>query len=257
MEKVILQRENIYTGSLVLVNRAYRWAAGSGEDLEPVQSGECDILMQRMAVKLLTRLMGKINGWQRIVPVSGWRSGKEQREIWDHSLAESGREFTEKYVAYPGHSEHQTGLAIDLGLKQENIDFIRPDFPYEGICQTFRQKAVQYGFVERYPSGKEEITGIGHEPWHFRYVGIPHAMIMEQENLALEEYISFVKKYPHGQKVYSFNKNGMRAFISYLEAEQGQTTVLEMEEDYPYTVSGNNVDGFILTQYGTMRTILD
>ena len=85
-------------------------------------------------------------------------------------MRESGRKFTETYVAVPGHSEHETGLAIDLGLKQDVIDFIRPEFPYEGICQRFRQLAPKYGFIERYPKGKEEVTGIGQEPWHFRYV---------------------------------------------------------------------------------------
>ncbi len=251
MERVTLQRENIYTGNLILVNRAYGYAGEGAEDLEPVFRDSPDILIRRRAARLLDRLMGKMNGWRKIVPVSGWRSGKEQREIWDHSLAQSGREFTEKFVAYPGHSEHQTGLAIDLGLKQENIDFICPDFPYEGICQLFRQKAVEYGFIERYPSGKEEITGIGHEPWHFRYVGVPHAGIMTQENLTLEEYISFLKRFPYGRRAYSFDGNGVRVRVSFLEAEQGETTVFEVDGEYPYTVSGNNVDGFIITQYGT------
>lgn len=253
MERVILQREDIYTGSLILVNRTHGFAGEGAQDLEPVQSGACGILMRRRAALLLSGLMGKINGWRRIVPVSGWRSGKEQQKIWDDSLEESGRAFTEKFVAYPGHSEHQTGLAIDLGLKQENIDFIRPDFPYEGICQTFRQKAVEYGFIERYPSGKESITGIGHEPWHFRYVGVPHAMIMAQENLTLEEYISFVKNFPYGGRACAFNQNGTRAFVSYLKAGRGENTVLEVEGRCPYMISGNNVDGFIITQYGTDR----
>ena len=104
------------------------------------------------------------------------------------SLLENGEEFTNKFVARPGHSEHQTGLAIDLGLKQPDIDFLRPNFPYEGICQTFRELAADYGFIERYPVGKEAITGIAHEPWHFRYVGVPHAKIMVDHNWTLEEY---------------------------------------------------------------------
>ena len=85
---------------------------------------------------------------------------------------ENGEEFTNQFVARPGHSEHQTGLAIDLGLKQPDIDFLRPYFPYKGICQTFRELSTDYGFIERYPAGKEAITGIAHEPWHFRYVGV-------------------------------------------------------------------------------------
>ncbi len=114
---------------------------------------------------------------------------EEQTQIYEDSLRENGGEFTKKFVALPGCSEHQTGLAIDLGLCKEEIDFICPDFPYEGICQKFRQMAPDYGFVERYPAGKEKVTGIGHEPWHFRYVGRPHARIMTDRGLVLEEYL--------------------------------------------------------------------
>ena len=105
------------------------------------------------------------------------------------SLAENGREFTEQYVARPGCSEHQTGLAIDLGLRLPEIDFIRPYFPYDGLAGRFRQLAAEYGFVERYPQGKEAVCGIAHEPWHFRYVGRPHALIMQKRGLTLEEYL--------------------------------------------------------------------
>ena len=97
-----------------------------------------------------------IGGWNHIAPVSGWRSQEEQQSIWNESTEENGADFTAKYVAQPGHSEHQTGLAIDLGLRREKLDFIRPSFPYSGICEIFRQKAARYGFIERYPAGKED-----------------------------------------------------------------------------------------------------
>ena len=91
-------------------------------------------------------------------------------------------------MALPGCSEHQTGLAIDLGLRGPEVDFLCPDFPYTGPCGDFRRLAADYGFVERYPAGKEPITGIAHEPWHFRYVGVPHAERMAAMGLVLEEY---------------------------------------------------------------------
>lgn len=72
-----------------------------------------------------------------------------------------------------GCSEHETGLAIDLALAGEEPDFIRPPFPDRGICRRFRQRCADFGFVLRYPAGKETVTGIAHEPWHFRYVGVP------------------------------------------------------------------------------------
>ena len=251
MKRVILRKEEIYSGSLILVNRAYGYKEYSKRSLIPVLDKEPEILMQRRAAVLLFHLMDKINGWQGIVPVSGWRSGKEQEEIWDSSLKENGRGFTETYVAFPGHSEHQTGLAIDLGQKQEIIDFIRPEFPYTGICGIFRERAADYGFIERYPKGREDVTGIGYEPWHFRYVGIPHAKIMEREKLTLEEYIAVLREFPYGEKSYRFQEGGQEFLVSYLkmpDMEAGINATIELDDSHPYWVSGNNVDGFVITQ---------
>lgn len=256
MTAIALQKQNIYRGNLILVNREYGYVEKTlGFDpvimdyLVPVQE-QSPVLLRRQAAVLLTKLMEEIQGWRRIAPVSGWRSLGEQQKLWDGSMEESGEEFTRKYVAVPGHSEHQTGLAIDLGLKQEDIDFIRPHFPYVGICQTFRRRAAEYGFIQRYPYGKTEITGIGHEPWHFRYVGVPHAVVMEEKNLTLEEYITFVREFPYGQKPYEFCMEGREIRISYLRAEPGEYTKIEIDRQAPYSVSGNNIDGFIITEWG-------
>lgn len=83
--------------------------------------------------------------------MSGWRSFGEQQSIWDDTLAKEGEAFTRQYVAFPGCSEHQTGLAMDLAKAAPSIDFIRPDFPDEGPCGTFRRLAAQYGLIQRYP----------------------------------------------------------------------------------------------------------
>ena len=176
--------------SLILVNSQHTYSQDTKQDLISVHDDHPDILLEREAVCALSRIMEPLGGWEFIVPVSGWRSLEEQLEIYAKSLQENGPEFTAKFVAIPGHSEHQTGLAIDLGLRQPDIDFIRPAFPYEGICQKFRELAPAFGFIERYPAGKEHITGIAHEPWHFRYVGTPHSEIMTFKGLTLEEYLA-------------------------------------------------------------------
>lgn len=250
MQKIQLKREQIYQGSLILVNSLYAYREREGIKLFPASDKAKEILMEEKAAQMLHRAMADLNGWKDIVPVSGWRSHMEQQRIWDDSLVENGLEFTKTYVAVPDHSEHQTGLAIDLGLKQEEIDFIRPDFPYEGICQTFRERAVEYGFIERYPKDKVAVTGIGHEPWHFRYVGVPHAQIMNLEQLTLEEYIVFLKSHRYGAHPYIFKEQGRRAIVSYIEAE-GNVTTPELETYNPKTdtISGNNVDGFIVTSW--------
>ena len=175
---------------LILVKRQHPCPANLPLDLIHVHPGYPNMLLERRAVRALVRLMEKLDGWRSIVPVSGWRSMEEQEKLYQNALAESGPEFSEQYVALPGHSEHQTGLAIDLGLRQPEIDLIRPAFPYEGICQKFRELAPLYGFVERYPAKKEAVTGIAHEPWHFRYVGRSHAQRMTNLGLTLEEYLT-------------------------------------------------------------------
>ena len=175
--------------SLILVNGQRAYSLDAEQDLIPVHENYPNILLEREATQALARIMEQIDGWRFIAPVSGWRSREEQLTIYTDSLRENGPEFTSKFVAMSGHSEHLTGLAIDLGLRQPEIDFIRPAFPYEGICQKFRELAPAYGFIERYPKGKEYITGIAHEPWHFRYVGILHSKAIANMGLTLAEYI--------------------------------------------------------------------
>ena len=249
MNTLLLPSNSIHSGNLILVNGQHRFMGQEQDKLIPLQEHLPDVKMQRRAAVLLANLMEDIEGWKHIVPVSGWRSLQEQQHIWNDTLAESGLAFTQKYVALPGHSEHETGLAIDLGLKQENIDFIRPAFPYNGICQVFRKKAASYGFIERYPAGKEHITGIGHEPWHFRYVGIPHAEIMVKNQLTLEEYMDFIKAFPYGQKAHKIQLGGQEVLVSYLKAAQASCTGFEMDGSRPYSISGNNTDGFIMTEW--------
>lgn len=173
---------------LILINRQHP-ISGEPDDLVSVSPEHLQIKLRRAAQTALTELLRAIGSGDKIVPVSGYRSQEEQTAIYESSLVENGLSFTEKYVAFPGCSEHQTGLAIDLALNQNVIDFICPNFPYDGICSEFRKKAPKYGFIERYPKGKEQITGIAHEPWHFRYVGCLHAEIMTVQNMTLEEYI--------------------------------------------------------------------
>ena len=188
MNRLYWKNEMLYDRYLVLVNASHPYSEENSIRLLPVCPGEPDILLEERAQRQLSLLMEEIGGWEGIVPVSGWRSLQEQQEIFDTSIRESGEEFTRKFVALPGCSEHQTGLAIDLALKKEKVDFICPEFPYTGICQKFRERAAAFGFIERYRREKEVITGISQEPWHFRYVGTPHAEFMERHGLCLEEY---------------------------------------------------------------------
>ncbi len=252
MKKIVLGREELHKGALILVNEKYGITWDTPGELAAIGSNikkrQDSVLLERQANALLERLLSEIDGWDGILPVSGWRSRQEQQSIWDESMRDNGPEYTRTYVALPGHSEHQTGLAIDLALRQEHIDFICPEFPDTGICGYFKERAADYGFVLRYPAGKENITGIGHEPWHFRYVGIPHARIMTDQNMTLEEYTDYIRQFDSPVHPYCVRVDGRAVCISYIAADSEQTAVW-VNETAPYNISGNNVDGFVLTQW--------
>ena len=228
-----MKPNSIYSGDLILVNASFRFRTEDKSILVPVDDQFPDILVNKKLADAYQNIMMEIHAQNKIVPVSGYRSHDEQTALFDSSLKDNGKEFTYKYVALPDHSEHQTGLALDVGINQENIDFIRPDFPYDGIAQNFRNIAPKYGLIERYGKEKEEITGISHEPWHFRYVGFPHAEYITEHNLCLEEYIDIIKKYTKENPLKYHHYN-----IYYEKTITSLDTVC----------SGNNVDGFIVTQ---------
>ena len=244
MRTVYLPRESACTGPLVLVNSAHPLRVRDKTALCAPDESRPGVLMERQAARLLQECIRKTGGWDMIVPVSGWRSYTEQQQIWDGSMAENGEAFTRKYVALPGCSEHQTGLAIDLALAAEEIDFIRPDFPYGGICGEFRRVCTAYGFIERYRRGKEELTGIAAEPWHFRYVGAPHAHLMEENGLCLEEYSAFIRSAPRSCTM----PGGQTARVFHVPCA-GETTELLLP-DGCCQISGDNDGGFIVTAWG-------
>lgn len=244
-----LAKSYIHIGNLVLVNKKNpinKPESLTIRNLENVNSDYQKILFDKTAEIMLRKLIQACDGENEIVPVSGFRPLSEQIAIYNDSLNENGEDFTNKYVALPNHSEHQTGLAIDVAKNESDIDFICPSFPYEGICQDFREKAAQYGFIQRYPKGKEAITGISHEPWHFRYVGNPHSQIISDNNFTLEEYIEYLKQFPYEGMHLQVKNQGWTAEVFYVNALEEAKTVY-LAENLLYDVSGNNIDGFIVT----------
>ena len=250
MKTFELERKDIYRGDLLLVNANYPLHQDDAIGFVPVDIRFPTILMKKQVAKILRLVFEKIASEELIVPVSGYRSAREQTEIFNDSLLENGEAFTRKYVALPNHSEHQTGLAIDLALNQKDIDFICPDFPYDGICNEFRKVSPDYGFIERYAKDKEQITGISHEPWHFRYVGFPHARIITEKNFALEEYIDFLKSYREDKRLTYLSSSGTEFEIYYVPVGTEKVTIAVSEND-TCQISGNNVDGFIITLWRT------
>lgn len=131
------------------------------------------------------------NNGINIIVDSAFRSGNYQQMILDKVISERGNEAY-KLVALPGTSEHQTGLAVDFAIYENGIynDDIKED-DKEAIW--LKDNAWKYGFILRYPKGKEDITGFNFEPWHYRFVGLELALELYQTNLTLEEYKKCVK----------------------------------------------------------------
>lgn len=125
---------------------------------------------------------------------SGYRSYNKQAEIFANQVRRVGEVEANKYVAYPGQSEHQTGLAMDITSYSVGLGLYASfgDTP-EGLWLA--QNAHLFGFIIRYPLGKEHITGYGYEPWHVRYVGQEEAEYMHLHDLTLEEYFEQVYGY--------------------------------------------------------------
>lgn len=119
---------------------------------------------------------------------SGYRSYDYQQNVLDDFLAKFGEEAYQK-VALPGASEHQTGLAFDFGYYRDGKYYLS-DFVVEEDPEAvwMKENAHNYGFVLRYPKGKEEITGFQFEPWHFRFVGLELAKELFDEGITLDEY---------------------------------------------------------------------
>lgn len=131
------------------------------------------------------------NNGINIIVDSAFRSGNYQQMILDKVISEKGNEAY-KLVALPGTSEHQTGLAVDFAIYENGIynDDIKED-DKEAIW--LKDNAWKYGFILRYPKGKEDITGFNFEPWHYRFVGLELALELYQTNQTLEEYKKCVK----------------------------------------------------------------
>ena len=134
---------------------------------------------------LLFRLEGLYNGVNMIVD-SGYRPYEYQEYILNYNLLKKGLS-SYKTIALPGHSEHQTGLALDFALIINNMYVDNFDDSFNEV-QWIHKNAYKYGFILRYPKGKEDITGYKYEPWHLRYVGKKIAKEIYESDITLEEY---------------------------------------------------------------------
>lgn len=175
--------------NLILVNRDYYIPEDYKVELESFDNGEA--VDSRIYPALQEMFKDAKDDGVHMFVREGYRTHGEQQELWDDKVEEYQEQVlveflakwkAKKWVAIPGTSEHQLGLAVDI-----NADISKSSS--QEVYSWLAQNAYQYGFIQRYPADKTEITGISYEPWHYRYVGEDVAREMFQEGICLEEYV--------------------------------------------------------------------
>lgn len=132
---------------------------------------------------------------------SAYRTEATQTRLYNNKIArlraagyskEAAVKEAGRWVAVPGTSEHQLGLAVDL--VSASYQLLNHQQEKTAVQQWLMEHCWEYGFILRYPSDKSEITGIGYEPWHYRYVGEETALAMRESGLCLEEYLAALEQ---------------------------------------------------------------
>ncbi|WP_404321967.1 VanY-A/VanY-F/VanY-M family D-Ala-D-Ala carboxypeptidase [Cytobacillus firmus] len=236
-----ITEEQIYQGNLLLVNSEYpvhpesvksdvinlsegnEWTRGYGLLNSEIYLSE-DV--EREFSEMIAA--AEKEGVRNFSITSGFRGFEEQSVLY--------QEVGSDYALPAGYSEHNLGLSLDVGSTQMKM----ADAP-EG--KWIEENAWKYGFILRYPKDKTDVTGIQYEPWHIRYVGLPHSAIMKEKNFALEEYLEFLKE----EKQISVSMNGKTYTITFYPIPQ--TRAINVPDDSNYEISGNNMDGVFVTVF--------
>lgn len=139
--------------------------------------------VDKTAYKALINLQNKAKELGYNIPLlSGFRSYNTQKNLYNNYVKKYGQTASDRFSARPGYSEHQTGLAFDVGEINDNYGYTKAGTWLKENCHL-------YGFIIRYPEGKESITKYQYEPWHIRYLGVETATKIMQNNTTLEEYL--------------------------------------------------------------------
>lgn len=125
-----------------------------------------------------------------IIINSSYRDYDWQNRLYKSYKAESGQEYADSIAARPGFSEHQTGLSIDVATYNTPLAKFEDTEEFKWMSKN----AHKYGFILRYPKGKEKITGYDYEPWHYRYVGVDVAKDIYEKNITFDEYYELYLK---------------------------------------------------------------
>lgn len=252
---------DLHRGDLLLVGRTAPYdpslCAGEitdirGSRVTEIQEGSYKLPIGRALLQTLealqTDLQSEMQDRVCLLVNDSYRSAQTQQATIDEYLELYGQAYVDKYVAPVGCSEHHTALAVDLSFYDLSTGAILATTSAEAAAHYawMLENCRKYGLILRYTPEKESVTGYSAESWHFRYVGVPHAEYIASHALALEEYLEGLKTTSAAQPLSIQTEGGERYSVYYIPAT-GSETQVPVPEDKPYTLSGNNVDGFIVT----------
>ena len=239
-------------GDLILVNKDHAFTSWDKIELlnifeyenksDSYSLKDRNVVACKVFVDALNTMLSEfygVSGIDDIMLKSAYRTYEHQQELY-------GDGAEGNLVAPPGNSEHHTGLAVDFSLFKGSY---MEDFTGEGEYAWIMNNCHKYGLINRYTVEKRDITKYDAETWHFRYVGVPHSYIMKEKNMCLEEYIEFIKGFSNLEPC-SFDVSDTEKYIIYYVAADASATSTKVpvpDDITDYTVSGNNVDGFIVT----------
>lgn len=264
LDYVTAGEADVHRGYLILVNSTHQYVFPENSnitDVYPEKNG-CyslsggDLQLDRDILGIfnnLTNDYSERSGFKNLLLNSAFRSYEDQVKTYSDFLSSIGAEATVQRVANPGYSEHHTGYAFDLAVFKDGKGSNITENPE---CAELIKMLPEYGFILRYPNDKADITGIGYEPWHYRYVSTPHSQIITDMGVCLEEYTARLKGYTADGMVltYDGNKTGSSAIDSipencfgiYFVPVSGNTQA-PVPRDRDYEISGNNDGGIIVT----------
>lgn len=245
-----LAAEEIHKGDLILVNAEYECKfLENTENYVPLYENrnnlyEAGDLVTKLDSGVIGQLNAMIEAYAAYMSIpdtdifvqDGFRTFEEQNDR--HSNG-SSKTFE------AGHSDYHTGRTFDIYHYDSASAYGFAYMTAEGNYTWFADNACKYGFIVRYPEGKQNETGENPRSYTYRYVGVPHAVYMKENNLCLEEYISNVKSYTKDAPL-EITVDDSSYSVYYVTAIEGSTAV-DVPTDKTYSVSGDNCGGFVIT----------
>ncbi|MFI3261103.1 MAG: M15 family metallopeptidase [bacterium] len=187
---------DVSTANLMLVNKYYKLPEGyAPSNLESVSSGYSwgDYGSQKLISEVYEAFLEMATNCKNeqgitLMVSSSYRSYETQESLYNAQMNAYGVYYADTVAARPGHSEHETGYALDILSLEWSV---KNDFNTSKTYAWLIANSHKYGFILRYPEGKEDITGFEYEPWHYRYVGKEVAEYMYNNNITFDEYYAY------------------------------------------------------------------